>query len=182
MVLRPRTRPKPKPRVGKPAQDAALHFLARPKQYPLTEAQRADLVQVVEGFTSPHDRDAARRGIEWKPRRLSQPAAVLRIARATAWWSSPGRHPLMHARGRPRPANGMLLADHGQRPRFQRLLSLSAGFCLGRCLAPLCCRSRSWQPASFPAVRQPANAFRSTASPAGLFSMRCARWRPQQRV
>jgi hypothetical protein len=42
-----------------------LHFLARPKQYPLTDAERADLVQVVEGFTSPHDHDAARRGIEW---------------------------------------------------------------------------------------------------------------------
>jgi hypothetical protein len=39
MVLRPLTRPKLKPRVGKPAYDAALHFLARPKQYPLTEAR-----------------------------------------------------------------------------------------------------------------------------------------------
>jgi hypothetical protein len=67
--------PKPKPRVSKPAHDAALHFLARPKQYPLTAAERADLVQVVEGFTSPHDREAARRGIEWmreRYRRLGQ--------------------------------------------------------------------------------------------------------------
>ena len=39
--------------------------LARPKQYPLTDAERADLIQVVEGYTSPHDHDAARRGIEW---------------------------------------------------------------------------------------------------------------------
>jgi hypothetical protein len=52
MVLRPRIRPKPKPRVGKPAHDAALHFLARPKQYPLTEAERADLM--VDGSTGPH--------------------------------------------------------------------------------------------------------------------------------
>jgi hypothetical protein len=27
-----------------------LHFLARPKQYPLTDAERADLVQVIEGL------------------------------------------------------------------------------------------------------------------------------------
>ena len=45
--------------------DVALHFLARPKQYPLSESERTDLIQVVEGFTSPHDHDAARRGIEW---------------------------------------------------------------------------------------------------------------------
>jgi len=64
---RPRTRPKPKPRVGKPARDAAFHFLARPKQYPLTDAERAALIQVVD--------DAARRGIEWMrehSRRLGQ--------------------------------------------------------------------------------------------------------------
>jgi hypothetical protein len=65
MSLRPCTRPKTKPRVSIPAHDAALHFLARPKQYSLTDAERADLVQVVEGYTSPHDHDAARRGIEW---------------------------------------------------------------------------------------------------------------------
>ena len=64
MVLRTRTRPKPQPRVSKFAHDAALHFLARPKQYPLIDAERADLVQVVEGYTSPHDHVAARRGIE----------------------------------------------------------------------------------------------------------------------
>src|SRR5215471_1041607 len=51
MSPRPRTRPKPKPRVSKPAHDATLHFLARPKQYPLTDAERADLIQVVEGYT-----------------------------------------------------------------------------------------------------------------------------------
>jgi hypothetical protein len=41
----------------------------------LTDAERADLVQVVEGYTSPHDHDAARRGIEWMRehyRRLGQ--------------------------------------------------------------------------------------------------------------
>jgi hypothetical protein len=34
--------------------DAALHFLARPKQYPLSDSECTDLIQVVEGFTSPH--------------------------------------------------------------------------------------------------------------------------------
>ena len=53
------------PRVSKFAHDAALHFLARPKQYRLSDAERADLIQVVEGFTSSHDHEAARRGIEW---------------------------------------------------------------------------------------------------------------------
>jgi len=87
MFVRPRTRPMPKPRVSKPAHDAALHFLARPKQYPLTDAERADLVQVVEGFTSPHDHEAARRGIEWMRehyRRLGQGAAVLITGAGTA--------------------------------------------------------------------------------------------------
>jgi hypothetical protein len=39
--------------------------LARPKQYPLTDAERANLIQVVEGFTGQHDHEVARRGIEW---------------------------------------------------------------------------------------------------------------------
>jgi hypothetical protein len=43
---------------------SALHFLARLKRYPLTEAERADLIQSIEGCTSPHDHAAARRGIE----------------------------------------------------------------------------------------------------------------------
>jgi hypothetical protein len=71
--LRPRPRPKLKPRVSKPAHDAALHFLARPKQYPLTDAERADLIQVVEGYTSPTT--AKRPGAEWMRehrRRLGQ--------------------------------------------------------------------------------------------------------------
>jgi hypothetical protein len=46
------------------AHNAALHFLARPNQYRLTDAERPDLIQVVEGFTGPHDHEAARRGIE----------------------------------------------------------------------------------------------------------------------
>jgi hypothetical protein len=37
---------------AKIAHDAALHFLARPKQYPLTE-ERADLIQVVEEIHEP---------------------------------------------------------------------------------------------------------------------------------
>ena len=49
MVLHPRTRPKPKPRISKAAHDAALHCLARPKQYRLSDAERANLIQVVEG-------------------------------------------------------------------------------------------------------------------------------------
>jgi len=32
--------------------DVAIHFLARPKKYPLTETERADLAQAVEGYTS----------------------------------------------------------------------------------------------------------------------------------
>jgi hypothetical protein len=65
MVLRSRPRRKAQPRTSLSAHNAALHFLARPKQYPLTEAERADLIQVVEGFTGPHDHEAARRGVEW---------------------------------------------------------------------------------------------------------------------
>lgn len=75
MSLRPRPRRKPQSRTSVSAYNAALHFLARPKQYPLTEAERADLIQVVEGFTGPHDHEAARRGIEWMRehyRRLGQ--------------------------------------------------------------------------------------------------------------
>ena len=41
-----------------------LEIEARPKQYRLTDGERADLTQVVEGHTGPHDDDAARRGIE----------------------------------------------------------------------------------------------------------------------
>jgi hypothetical protein len=41
----------------------------------------------------------------------------------------------------------------------------------------LCCRSKSWQPASFAAVRQAAKPLTRTPSSAGLFLMRCARWR-----
>jgi len=59
--------------------DAALHFLARPKQYPQTDAERADLVQVVEGYTSPHDHDAARRGIEWMPSTTANAAVLIRV-------------------------------------------------------------------------------------------------------
>jgi hypothetical protein len=71
MVLRPRPRPKPQPRVSKPAYESALHFLARPKQYPLTDAERADLIQVVEGCIKPARPRGARRGIEWTRRALS---------------------------------------------------------------------------------------------------------------
>jgi hypothetical protein len=45
---------------------------SRPKQYRLTDTERADLIQVVEDFTSPYDRDAARRGIEWMRERYRQ--------------------------------------------------------------------------------------------------------------
>jgi hypothetical protein len=40
-------------------------FSGAAQGHPLTESERADLIQVVEGYTSPHDHDAARRGIEW---------------------------------------------------------------------------------------------------------------------
>jgi hypothetical protein len=75
MVLRVRPRRKPQPRVSK----SALHFLARPAQYRLTDAERADLIQVVEGFTSPHGHEAARQGIEWMREPPPARAAVLEV-------------------------------------------------------------------------------------------------------
>jgi hypothetical protein len=53
MVLRSRPRRKPQPQTTVAAHNAALHFLARPKQYPLNEAEWADLIQVVEGLHQP---------------------------------------------------------------------------------------------------------------------------------
>ena len=74
MVLRARTRPKPQPRVSKFAHDAALHFLARPKQYRLSDAERVDLIRLSRAIRA-HMTTAARRGIEWMGehyRRLGQ--------------------------------------------------------------------------------------------------------------
>jgi hypothetical protein len=51
--------------ISKLAHDAALHFLARPKAYRLTDAVGRDLTEVVEGYTGRCDETAARRGIEW---------------------------------------------------------------------------------------------------------------------
>jgi len=48
MVLRPRTRRKLQSRTSVSAYNAALHFLARPKQYRLTD----------EGFAGQHDHAA----------------------------------------------------------------------------------------------------------------------------
>jgi hypothetical protein len=50
---------KPKPiEVSKFAHDAALHFLARPKAYGLTDAVGRDLTEVVEGYTGRCDEAA----------------------------------------------------------------------------------------------------------------------------
>jgi hypothetical protein len=43
MVLRFRPRRKPQSRASVSAYNAVLHLLARPKQYLLTDAERADL-------------------------------------------------------------------------------------------------------------------------------------------
>ena len=50
--------------ISKFAHDAALHFLAQPKKYGLTDAVRKDLIEVVEGHTGSCDETAARRVIE----------------------------------------------------------------------------------------------------------------------
>jgi hypothetical protein len=55
----------PSSRISKLAHDAALHFLARPKAYGLTDAVGHDLTEVVEGYTGKCDEAAARRGMEW---------------------------------------------------------------------------------------------------------------------
>jgi hypothetical protein len=51
--------------VSKLAHDAALHFLARPKKYGLTDAIRKNLSEVVEGYAGRCDETAARWGMEW---------------------------------------------------------------------------------------------------------------------
>lgn len=51
--------------VSKFAHDAALHFLARPKKYGLTDAIRKNLAEVLEGYAGRCDETAARRGMEW---------------------------------------------------------------------------------------------------------------------
>jgi hypothetical protein len=61
MSLRPRSRRKPQSRTSVTAYNAALHFLARPKQYRLSDAERADPIQVVEGYTSPYDHGGSAR-------------------------------------------------------------------------------------------------------------------------
>jgi hypothetical protein len=50
--------------ISKFAANAAVHFLAQPKKYGLTDAVRKDLTEVVEGFTGRCDETAARRGME----------------------------------------------------------------------------------------------------------------------
>jgi hypothetical protein len=51
--------------ISKFARDAALHFLAQPKKYGLTDAVRKDLTEVTEGYTGGCDETAARRVMEW---------------------------------------------------------------------------------------------------------------------
>jgi hypothetical protein len=52
-------------KISKLAAVAAVHFLAQPKKYRLTDAVRKDLIEVVEGHTGGCDETAARRGMEW---------------------------------------------------------------------------------------------------------------------
>jgi hypothetical protein len=51
--------------VSRFAHNQALHYLARPQQYRLSDLVRQQLTQVVEGYTGRCDEDAARRGIDW---------------------------------------------------------------------------------------------------------------------
>jgi hypothetical protein len=51
--------------ISKFAHDAALHYLARAKTYGFPDAVRKQLTEIVEGYTSRCDEDAARKGIEW---------------------------------------------------------------------------------------------------------------------
>jgi len=39
------------------AHDGTLHLLTRLQQYPLREAERADLIQSIEGYAIPHDQE-----------------------------------------------------------------------------------------------------------------------------
>jgi hypothetical protein len=51
--------------ISKLANDAALHFLARRREYDFSDEVRQHLIQVVLGFTGRCDETAARRGMEW---------------------------------------------------------------------------------------------------------------------
>jgi hypothetical protein len=51
--------------VSKFAHDQALHYLARRREYGYSDLVRAQLIQVVLGFTGCCDEDAARDGMEW---------------------------------------------------------------------------------------------------------------------
>jgi hypothetical protein len=61
-MLRPRSR---RPTVPKFAYDRALHYLARRREYKLSDGIRHCLTQVVEGYTGRCDEAAARQGIDW---------------------------------------------------------------------------------------------------------------------
>jgi hypothetical protein len=51
--------------VSKFVHNQALHYLARQRDYGLTDAIRNQLTQVVEGYTGRCEEDAARQSIEW---------------------------------------------------------------------------------------------------------------------
>jgi hypothetical protein len=51
--------------ISKFARDAAVHFLAQPRKYGLTDAVCKDLTEGVEGRIGRCDETAARRGLEW---------------------------------------------------------------------------------------------------------------------
>jgi hypothetical protein len=64
-MLRSRTR---RLEVSRFAHNRALHYLARAREYRLSDLLRQQLTQVVEGYFGRCDEDAARRGIEWMRR------------------------------------------------------------------------------------------------------------------
>ena len=60
MVLRAR-----RLQISRFAHNQALHFLARAREHGLVDAERRQLIEVVNGYTDRCDEAAARVGIEW---------------------------------------------------------------------------------------------------------------------
>jgi hypothetical protein len=60
-MLRPRTRLE----ISRWAHSQALHYLARTREYRLSDKLRSQLIHVVAGYTGPCDEAMARAGLEW---------------------------------------------------------------------------------------------------------------------
>jgi hypothetical protein len=87
MSLPPRSRRKPQSRTSVTAYNAALCFLARPEHCRLSDAERANPIQVVEAIRALMT-TAARRGIEWMREHYRRPgsgATVLTRPREAGW-------------------------------------------------------------------------------------------------